>query len=324
MYIESIKEGFIITNRNWQLVLLKAAVIVLNILGFLFFLGIPIIIAIVYMGTDLANLKQVLPEIMSVNPMEVLSKYLGLILLMITSLLLYATFASVLILYAFGGMLGVLNTAITNIQYEFTLSSFFNEAKKLFFPLLWLFSVAFLIITGVVIIFMLTIVLSVFILQGLRSTGSTFSVFITSFFSLLIIFLSTVMGLASVVYTVYAAVALIVEKKGVGESFTLAWNFIKNRPSAFFFYIFLVFSMFSVNIVLTLLGEILFLFPPSGFVLAIPYYLAVYGVQLYLGVVMWSSLLVFYIKGTNHPVYPIRKKLPPEASNGVYTAEYTI
>lgn len=292
MVIECIKEGFHITHRNWQVILLKIAVTIVSLVGFFFFIGIPIAIAIAYLSVDIANIKDILPWIMSEDPMEILSKYLGLAILTFAALILYLTFVSVIALYVFGGTLGVLRNAALNIQYKFSLSSFFKEAKKLFFPLLWLFSIAFLVIIAIIIVLGILTVVIFFVTHAFSESGTRLSVFVTSFFSLLIISLSIIIGLVSLIFTVYAAIALVVEKSRVINSFKNAWNFLKSKPMAFLFYILLVISIIAVNIILTIFGGSFRMIP-----------LVLFAVQSYLGVVMWSSLFVFYIKGINYPVH---------------------
>lgn len=304
MIIECIKEGFHITHRNWQVMLLKIAVTIVNLVGLFFFVGIPIAAAVVFMSVDIANIKDILPGIMSENPLGFLSKYLGLIVLMLISLILYLTIASVLMLYVFGGTLGVLRNAALNIQYKFSFPSFFKEAKKLFFPLLWLFSIALLVITVVIIVFGIVTGVAFFVIQVLSGgSETTLSVFVVSFFTLLIVFLSLIIGFASVIFTAYVAITLVVEKKKVIDSFKKAWDFVKNKPMAFLFYIILVSGIMGVNILLVLLGGSFQMIPMISILISIPYQLIAYAVQIYLNVVMWSSLVVFYVKGVNYSVY---------------------
>ena len=302
MIIESVKEGFRLTNKNWQLVLLRIAVMIINLLGFLFFIGVPVFIAVISLGVDIANVKDILPGIID-NPAEVLSKYIGMVILMIVTFIIYFTFVSVLALYVFGGTLGVLKNAAFDEQYKFSLSSFFKEAKKIFFPLLWLFSIAFLVITSFVIMFVILAGLLVYVTHLFGESNTTLSVFVTSFFTLLFIFLSIIGGLASVIFTVYAAIALAVENKGVIDSFKITWNFVTTKPISFLFYIILVFGIVGINIVLMILGVSFRMIPVVGVLIDIPYQFIYYGAQTYLGVVMWGSLVVFYIRGTHHPAY---------------------
>ncbi len=131
MMIECIKEGFHLANRNYQLVFLRIIVVIINFISLLFFLGLPIIVAVAYMGFDLSHAVDLLPDLME-NPFDLLSKYLGLVFLIGISFIFYLTFVSTIILYSLGGTLGVLRNSAVNIQYRFSLSSFFKEANNIF------------------------------------------------------------------------------------------------------------------------------------------------------------------------------------------------
>jgi hypothetical protein len=304
MIIESIKEAFDLTNRNWQLILLRVVVALINLFLLLLFIVIPFIIALLALGIDwdINKAKDVLPSILS-NPSAVFSRYLGIAVLLIAALTLYLTVASVIILYSFGGTLGVLRNSILNIEYKFSLSSFFYEAKKLFFPLLWLLSVVLLAITIIVIIFgiLTSIVITVLYLYG--ESESMFSVFIVSFFALLIFFSLFFGCLAGLIYTAYSIISLVVDNRGTSESFKKAWNFLKGKPKAFLFYIILIFGMLGINIGIAIFGGVLQLIPAVGIFISIPYNLVYYAVQAYLSIVLWSALLIYYMKGNDYPVY---------------------
>ena len=303
MFLECIKEGFKLTHRNWQVILLKIIVTIISIAALFIFVGIPIAVAIIFMSIDIASLKDTLLNIMSSDPLEILSKYLGLAVIVFTGLILYITVVSVVVLYVFGGMLGVLRNASLDSKYRFSFSSFFAEAKKLFFPLVWLFSVALFVITAVIIIFGILTGVWFFTVHALSTPDSTLSVFVVSFFTMLVIFLSLVAGLFSVIFTVYASIALAVERKGVSDSFKKTWNFVMNKPGAFLFYILLVICVVALNIVLWLLGASFRLIPMIGLIVSIPYQIILHVFQSYLAVVMWSSLIVYFIKGTKHTEY---------------------
>ncbi len=284
------------------MILLKMAVVLINLLGLFLFIGIPVFIAIAMLGIDLAQVKYLLPELVE-NPSSILSKYIGLVMLVFISFILYLTVVSVLILYIFGGTLGVLRNAALNMQYKFSFSSFFEEAKKLFFPLLWLFSIALLFVSAFVFIFGIFTAVVIYVLLAYRDSGTAFSVFITYFLGLLIIFFSVIGTLACLIFTVYASLALAVKEKGVIDSFKNAWNFVKNKPFAFLFYIILVIGVTAANLLLVILGASLSAVPLTGLILGIPYRILSFVVQSYLGVLMWASLLIYYIKNISPPAY---------------------
>ncbi len=202
----------------------------------------------------------------------------------------------------FGGTLGVLRNSSLDTQYRFSFSSFFAEAKNLFFPLLWLFTIALLGIGGIVIVFGILTVIGFSVIHPYSSSGTTFSTFLVSFFILLAIFSGLIIVLGGLIFTFYAAIALAVGKKGVVDSFGDTWNYLTNKPAAFLFYIILVIAMVAIYIALNVIAGLFSMIPVAGFVIGIPYRFAVSILINYLSVAMWSSLLVFYIRGINLPV----------------------
>jgi len=290
MIIESIKEGFRLTHKNWQVVLLNIGVGIINLINFFIIVGIPIATGIFFLGIDIAQAKDILPEILE-NPVEIFSRYLGVAILIFVAFLIYLAVTSILILYVFGGTLSILRNTAINGQYHFSFSSFFSEARNVFFPLLKLFSIALLAIIAILIIFGISAGILISMVSAYRETAS---VFITYFFTLLGI---TVVSL-SIILTAYAAIALVIKKNRVIDSFKDAWDFMKDKPMAFVFYIILIFGIVVVNLFLIALSASFSAVPVIGYIFLIPHQVVSYAVQCYLGVVMWSSLIAYYIKAT--------------------------
>lgn len=289
MIIECIKEGVRLTNKNWQVVLLQIAILIVNFIGFFLFIGVPIVLAIVSLGIDIAHIKDILPDFFE-NPADFFSKYLGLALLIIIAVTVYLIIASILILYAFTGMLGVLCRAALNKEYRFSFHLFHDEAKRFFFPLMWLFSVAILIVIGVFVI--LGILAGILI--SFSESSTPISVFITYFLGLL----GITFGFISIIISAYAAIALVLEKGGIMNAFNSALDFIKHRPSAFLFYIILVVGILFVNIIVIALGISFSAVPIIGILATVLLQVLINAAQSYLVVVMWASLVAFYLKGT--------------------------
>lgn len=307
MIVECIKKGFHLTHKNWQVILIQMVVTIINLIGLVLFVGVPIAVAITSLGIDIANAKDILLKLFE-SPMEFLSRYLGLAILIFIALILYLTAASVVVVYVFGGILGVLRNTALDVQHRFTLSSFFKEAKKLFFPLMGLFSIALLIMIVVLVILGMLAGIVIPLKHAYSQSGARFPVFMVSFLNLLtifLIFLGIIISLASVIFTAYAVIALVVEKKGIAASLKKTWNFIKNKPLAFLFYLILVVGIMSANLILMVLGELFRTFPAAELLIVNLYLLISYVVQIYFGIVMWSSLLVFYIKTTGYHVAPV-------------------
>jgi len=282
-----------------------------------FFIVISSVAVIALLGDDMSRAADMLPEIFK-NPLEFFSRYLGLAIFIFIILTIYLTAVSALLLYVFSGKLGVLRNAAIDNQYKFRLSSFFAEAKKLFFPLLWIFSIMLpIILVAVILIFVGFIIYYIYASSGAETSSS---IFIASFLSLLTILLGVVGVLGSMIFTFYASIALAVEKEGVISSLKKTFNFIKNKPMSILFLIILYVAIIVVSIVFALFGELFAMIPVVGLIISIPYQLISSVVQIYLGIVMLGSLIAYYIKSIDYPVSPARKEVSPGPSNGVYPA----
>ena len=298
MIIESIKEGFGLANNNLQLVLLHIAVTIINLIVLFIFLGLPVIAAIAYLGFDLAQAKDLLPFLVR-NPFEFVSKYLALMFITGVSFVFYIVFTSTLFLYALGGTLGVLKNSAVNIQYKFSMASFFKEANINFSRLFRLVS---LLVSGVIVLFLLFIVSGVMvavIMQAVTESGSALEMFFSSFSVLTIVVFSIIIVAAGFIFSVYSMIALVMEGRGVMDSIRRASGFLKQMPGAFLFYVILFIGIIAVNVVLYTI-QVSFIAAPLMTPLI---YLLTAFFRNYLRIVIWSSLIVYYIKGTDYPVY---------------------
>ena len=139
-YISIIKHGIKTLHKNWQLVLIQFASVILSCISFFVVVGIPIFIAFVMFGLDMTEIMR-LKDIVSVfkGSAELLQKYFLMAIVIIVSLLIYLSFIIVLWIFTIGGTIGVIRNSLLNESDRFTMKSFFNEGKKLFFPV-FLFS----------------------------------------------------------------------------------------------------------------------------------------------------------------------------------------
>lgn len=298
MIIECFKEGFNLANKNYQLVFLRIIVIIINFLSLLVFIGIPIIASVAYLGFDLSHAVDLLPDLME-NPFNFLSTYLGLVFLIGISFIFYLLLASTIILYTLGGTLGVLRNSAINIQYRFSLSSFFKEANKLFSRLFRLLSILLLIF----IILFAAVILSAGIvagfIQGFSWAETPLEVFFSSFVMSSIIILSTIFFLTWFMFMVYCILSSVLEEKGSLDSIKNTFNFLKKNSRAFLFFIISFVGAIIINLVFFIIMIPLGMLPFVNIVL----YLVSVVFQNYLSVVVWSSLTVYYIKASNYPVY---------------------
>jgi len=298
MIRECVREGFYLANKNIQLVVICVVVSVIHLISLVVFLGLPVIAAILYLGFDLAQAKDMFP-FLATNPFDFISQYLGLIALMLISFLLYLSFSSLLFLYALSGTLGVLKWSAVNVQYSFSLSSFFKEAGINFSRILWLISLVLLVMTVVCIGVIITGGLAAAHANTMMETGSTVELFFSSFVFLSMVIFSILVLLAGLVFGVYSLVVLVTEQEGVLDSIGRTFNFLRQTPGAFLYYLILIAGFIAVYAVFYGLQIFLSVVP---FIWPLAYTLSVLF-QSYLAMVLWSSLIVYYVKSTNYPVY---------------------
>ncbi|NOZ68190.1 MAG: hypothetical protein GXP46_02850 [Deferribacteres bacterium] len=309
MMIESIREGFNIANRNLPLVLLRVAVTIINVFSFFVFMVVPVAVAAAYMGFDLTHARDLLPSFID-NPLEFVSRYLGLVLLVGTAFVFYLTFASMLLLYAVGGILGVLKNAALDVHYRFSLRSFFSEANGNFFRLLWLVSILFGCLAVVLAVVVAAGLIVAAAAQAFAGGERTIEVFLRSFVTVSIIVFTIMIFIAGAVFSVYCMAASVVEKKGAVDSVKSTFVFLKRKPEAFLFYIILIAGIVGASLVFFILGLPFRVIPVLAPVMNIALSLMNIVFQAYLMVVMWGCLIVYYIKGTDYPAPPSFS--PPE------------
>jgi len=303
MVLGCIKEGFRLTHRNWQLILIHVVVAVINILSLFLFLGVPIFVAMTYLGIDIAHAKDVLPHLFR-DPLEFVTRYMGLIFFIITAMIFYLIFVSLIYLYTLGGTLGVLRNSAMDKGHGFKLSSFFSEAKRHFTRLFWLLSVLILAITALFVVFATFSGIAAIVLQGIDIKNTSVQMFFNSFLSLFIIVFGLIILYFAVVFVVYSVVISVIEEKGIMESMKRTFNFLMDNTIAFLYYFLLLIGITAANLVLVTLSVIPVFAPLINLFL-----------QNYLSVVLWSSLIVFYVNCTHSPAKPIVPESSLEASS---------
>lgn len=298
MLIDCLKEGFTLANRNYQLVFLRIAVVIINFISLLFFLGLPLIAAVTYLGWDLSHTMDLLPDFME-DPFNLLSKYLGFVFLIGISFIIYLIFVSTIILYSLGGTLGALKNSAVNIQYRFSLSSFFREAHKTFSCLFRVTAIQFLLF---IILFAVVIIsggLIVGFTQGFSGAETPVEVFFSSFITLFILIFGTIIFLAWLMFMVYSVLSAVIEEKGAVDAIKNTFNFLKRTPQAFLFFMAIFMGAIAINLIF------LISIMPLGMLPFINIPLSVISIifQNYLSLVAWSALIVYYIKTVKPPVY---------------------
>jgi hypothetical protein len=290
MIIECIKEGFNIANRSWQLILVRIITTVINIASLLIFLGVPILVALMYLGIDMANAKEMFPSLLD-NPSQFITKYLGLLFVFLSAMLFFLAFASLLFLYTLSGTIGVLKTASLNAGYRFSLTSFFKEANKHFSRLFWLLSLLSLGIILLLVAFLLFGVIGAAVVHSLAVSQSTLLVFFSTFIILSGITFGSIILFAAIVFMFYSTIISVVEEEGSSDSIKRTFYFLKKMPGAFMLYFILFVGFIAANAVLMPLSWMTVIFSLISALL-----------QSYLMIVFWSALIVSYVKWRDNPV----------------------
>jgi hypothetical protein len=294
-YIEAIKDGFGLINKNWQLVLIQVGMVFASILGFFIIVGIPLAIAFIIFGIDLTEVAD-FRDIFGIlrAPSDILSKYLGFILIIIASILLYILVVTVLGMYLFGGSVGIIGMAIKEKTLKFSMRRFMDEAKRLFLRLLGFTSVIGLIF--IVAAFFLGLLGGgiAAIVSYAQSQDSTLALFFGTFFSLILIILalSFILGILSI--TLYGIAALYFKGSGAFRSIKDAVIFLVKYPNGFWLYAVLFIGYLLASFLLGLLNYPFTLIPFLGTILSFPYQLFSYVVQTYLGLVIIAIIQSYY------------------------------
>ena len=312
-YSQAIRSGLRLVNSRLQLVAIQAGLMLFNCIAFFIMVGIPLGIAFIIFGLDLTGLAQMKDVFgMLRNPAELLSKYFGLVLIVLLSLLVYIVLVTTLGLYVFGGAVGFIGRSILEPDLKFSMRGFFAEAKKLFFPIMW-----FSLVAGVVFIF-IAFILGLFgggvaaIVSAAKSHDSTLALFLGIFFSLLVILVGVSLVLVGIAVTVYGIAALFFKGKGATKSFMEGFRFVWDHQNAFWLYVILLIAYVIVSFFVMLVVYPFNLIPIIGTIISIPFQLLSYVVQGYLGLVIIAIVLTYYYELEIKKTAPAAIEPPPE------------
>lgn len=294
-HFEAIKEGFWLINKNWQLVLIQLGMVFVSSIGFFIIVGIPLAIAFIIFGIDLTELADT-GDIFRIlkGPSELLSKYLGLIIIILASFLMYLILVGLLGIYVFGGAIGVIGGSVKDRSSKFHMHTFFGEAKRLFLRL-----IGFTSVIGVIFIvtafFLGLLGGSIATLVSFAQTqDSTLALFFGTFFSLILIIIAAIFILGLLSITLYGIATLFFKETGPVRSIKGATQYLIRHPSAFWLYVILFAGYLLASFLLILLSYPFTLIPVIGTILSLPFQLISYAFEIYLGLVIIATMLNYY------------------------------
>jgi hypothetical protein len=294
-YIEAIKDGFTLINKNWQLVLIQVGMVFMSSIGFFIIVGIPLAIAFIIFGIDLTSLTDT-KDIFRLlrGPSDIISKYLGLILIVIASFILYILVVAVLGIYLFGGSIGIIGRSIEDKTLKFNIRVFLDQAKRLFLRLLGFTSVIGLIF--IVAAFFLGLLGGgiAAIVSFAQSKDSTLALFFSTFFALILLIIAFMLILGILSLTLYGFASLFFKGTGAFKSINEAARFLVKYPNGFWLYAVIFTGYLLASFLLILVGYPFTLIPVVGTILSFPYQLISYAFQTYLGLVIIAITLSYY------------------------------
>jgi hypothetical protein len=294
-YAEVIREGFRVIHRTWQLLLVQLGMVILSGIGFFVFVGIPLAIAFVIFSIDLTGIAQI-EDIFRLfkGSSDILSRYFGLVLIVVGGLLMYIILAATFSIYVFAGSVGVIGKALQDKTLKFSMPLFLSEAKRLFLPMLGFTSIVGTIFVAVA--FMLGIMGGgvMALVTFVKSQDSTLALFLSLFFSLLLIIIALIVLLGILSITMYGIAALVMKGLGPMKSLREAAHYVVRHPNAFWLYALLFGGYIFVSFLLVLLGYPFNLIPVIGTILSFPYQIISSGFQTYIGLSIIAALFAYY------------------------------
>jgi hypothetical protein len=294
-YGEAIRNGFKIVNRNWQLVLIQMGAMFASFAGFFILVGVPLAVAFIIFGLDLTELSRIQDALRTFRePAEMLSKYFTLVVLILSSLLMYLLVVLAIGLFIFGGSIGVITRILEGSDDKFHMKTFVSEGKRLFFPL-----VGFTTLAGLIFI-LVAFVLGLFggaiaaIVTAAKEQEAALALFLGIFFSLILFVVGFVLILVTLSITMYGAAVLASKKEGAARSLKEAVLYLYNHSDALYFYCTLFIGYFIFSFFVWLLSYPMGYIPFIGSMMALLYHLGVYVLQSYLGLVMLAAVFWYY------------------------------
>ena len=297
-HTERIRHGFALANRNWQLVVIQVGFVLINILGLLAFVGLPMIVLAVALGVDAKRSGDITQFLDAASYGAALSEYLGAVLVVLLCIFVYVTFALVLWLLVTGGIVGSIAHVSRDKAARFSMGVFWSEAKKLFAPLAWYYS-----IISVVIIALFAVLGAAFVAGalGYAAVGlesSRLGIFFTVMGVLLLGSCGLFFSLCLYILSIQGLAPMAVDGLGAMDSIRAAWGFLeKDRQSLYLMFI-VVGGYVLAQILLTLVGGVLQIIPLLGFLIYLPYSIAanIFGIYLYLALL--AAVISHYADST--------------------------
>lgn len=296
-YLSIIKEGIRTVHKNWQLILIQFASMLLSCIGFFTIVGIPIAIAFIMFGLDLTEILRIEDLVSALKESaELLSKYFAMAIVVILSLLIYLAFIVVLWIFTISGTIGVLKNNILNAAYKFNLKAFFAEGRNFFLSVFFFSTI--IGIAFITLAFMLGLLGggASTIIEMAKAQEATLALFLGVFFTLVILSIGVFLIMVTLSITTYGIAHLTFHKSKAWKTIKETAKYLYFRPSSMGFYAVLLLGYMMVGFLVILIGSPFTLIPIIGPILSLPYQVITYVIQGYVSLIMLSSIFHYYYK----------------------------
>ncbi len=312
MIIECIKEGFVLTNKNLQVTVIRIVATIICFIALIFSLAIPMMAAVFYLGLDIVSAQDLWPLMMN-NPLVFVSRYLGVIMLIGFSLICYVLFISLMFIYYLGGSIGVLRNAAVNLNATFSFSSFFREAGYNFGRLYRMLTLVAVVISLLLIAFLLISAVAAALVSFISGSTTFIGIYFKSFLLLAVILFGAITLFASFVFSTYSVVICVIERASAMDSMKKTFVFLKDKPMAFLYCILLFAGAVVLSVLLFAIRVPIGFVPLLGPLFSSILWIMSFLIQSYISVAVWASLVAYYIKVMNYPVYTAEVDICSEA-----------
>jgi hypothetical protein len=312
-YLSVIKEAMVVTNKNWQLILMQFIFMILSFVSLLTIVGIPLAIAFVIFGIDLTEIlrQQDLISVFHIGA-DMLKNSLPIVLFVILGFVLYVASVIAMWIFAFAGTIGSLAKTIINGQ-KFSLRFFWTEAKRLFFPLFIFTNVIGFAFALLAMVMGILSEMARKVISIAETQEATLAVFLGIFFFLVLLSVGLFLLLMTLGMMFYGCGYMIFGRPRPFKAIRQIAQYLYKTTSAHILLGILVCFYLVVGSIVVTITSLLASIPAAGPVLVMPFQFISQAAHGYLGLVILSALFLHYYRTGYLPSLP-ESRVSPDTS----------
>jgi len=291
----AIHQGFRVTHRNWQLIVIKMIFLVLSLIGFMGVVVFPLIVLFKSLVHDLSDITRIID--FYDFPSRIRSEYVSRGITFVGIGFIYGILVFLADMFIFVASCGMLARGIKSSDRKFTLGDFFLEGRRLFFPFLGFLSLIGFIIMGEL-FFLLFYFLATSTIMEASAGMATLEIFIKILIRLFTFFLVFFFIFGTLSITSYGLGILSLRGGRIFESLKEAISYVTGKPFAFWFYFLLVTGYLFGHALILIMGSSFSMMDGAGVFPLLLYSIMIYVTQKYLGLLILSSLFSYYAEST--------------------------